>query len=88
MRMTVELSEGIMADVMRFTGARKKKDALRIALEDYIRRKSVDALLAAAGTMEIDYVRPAMEEAELLEKRVDPFPREALKVAERQRRYR
>ena len=88
MRTTVDLSKGIMEEVMRLSGARTKRDALRIALEDYIRRKSIDALLAASGTIAVDYVRPEMEEAELAEEGVDPFPKEKAKVAERPRRYR
>ncbi len=65
MRMTIELSEAVMNDVMRLTGAKTKKEALAIALADYVRRKSVEALLDAAGTMDVEYVRPGMEEAEL-----------------------
>ena len=99
MRTTIDIDDTLMEDVVRLTGARKKKDALRIALEDYISRKRIDALLALAGTMEIDYVRPEMEEAELEELRLslagfdEPADQNAssmpgkAKVAERRRRY-
>ena len=65
MRTTVELEDNTINEVMRLTGARTKKDALRIALEDYVSRKSIEAIMDAAGTMDIDYVRPEIEEAEL-----------------------
>ena len=98
--MTVELSENLVEDVMSLSGARSKKDALRVALEDYVSRKRIDTLLALPGTMEIDYVRPEMEEAELAELRPflsgseeatavedTPLPGQA-RVAERRGRYR
>ncbi len=100
MRTTIDIDDTLMEDVVRLTGARKKKEALRIALEEYVRRVRIDALLALPGTIEIDYVRPEMEEAELEELRLSlagfdepadqsatPTPRRA-KVAERRRRYR
>ena len=100
MRTTIDIDDTLMEDVVRLTGARKKREALRIALEEYVRRVRIDALLALPGTIEIDYVRPEMEEAELEELRLSlagfdepadqntsSMPREA-KVAERRRRYR
>ena len=88
MRTTVDLPEGLIEDVVRLTGARKKKDALRVALEEYVRRVRIEGLLALPGTIDIEYVRPEMEEAELAEEGIDPFPKETAKVAERRKRYR
>ncbi len=82
MRTTVDLPADLIEDVARLTGAKKKKDALRIALEEYVRNKRVEALLASAGTLSLDYVRPEMEMAELSASDV------VTKVAERRKRYR
>lgn len=65
MRTTLELPDELIEDAMRLSGATTKRDAVCAALEEYVRRMSVEALLASAGTMDIAYVRPAMEEAEL-----------------------
>ena len=100
MRTTIDIDDTLMEDVVRLSGAKKKKEALRIALEEYVRRVRIDALLALPGTIEIDYVRPEMEEAELEELRLslagfdEPADQNAslmtgkAKVAERRRRYR
>ena len=93
MRTTVDLPGGLLEDLARLTGATKKKDALRIALEDYVRNKRIQALLAAPGAIDIEYVRPAMEEAELREHEAPSagavtHPTRLANVAERRKRYR
>ena len=84
MRTTIDLPDGLIEDVARLTGTRKKKDALRIALEEYVRNKRIEALLALPGTVDFDYVRPEMEEAELEESQATVRS----KVADQRRRYR
>ena len=86
MRTTVDLPADLIEDVARLTGSKKKKDALRIALEEYVRNKRVEALLASAGTMPIDYVRPEMERAELAASESES--KVVVKVAEPRSRYR
>ena len=102
MRTTVDLPDTLLADVARLTGATTKKAALRIALEEYVRSKRIEALLALPGTIEIDYVRPEMEELELAELRASGLlatsgapnaqaatsSKPKAKVAERRKRYR
>ena len=100
MRTTGDLPDGLMEDVARLTGARKKKDALRIALEEYVRRVRIEALLALPGTIDIEDVSEEFENLELEEERLtltsisETLGRERAKstqrkarVAEQRKRY-
>jgi Arc/MetJ family transcription regulator len=101
MRTTVELSEELIEDVIRLSSTRSKKEALRIALEDYVSRKRIETLLALPGTIDIEDVSEELEKLELEEERFTrlsaPEPprtgnaksihRQA-RVAEQRKRYR
>lgn len=54
MRTTVDLPEALLDEVQRMTQATTRRDALVIALEDYLRRQRRLRVVAAAGTMEMD----------------------------------
>ena len=69
MRTTVDIDDTLMEDVVRLTGAKKKKEALRIALEEYVRRVRIDVLLALPGTIDIEDVSEELEMLELEEER-------------------
>ncbi len=102
MRTTVDLPSELIDDVVRLTGSTKKKDALRIALEEYVRDRRVEALLAAPGTIDIEDVSKEMEELELAETHAWELPatsgapntqtaisaKPKAKVAEQRKRYR
>jgi Arc/MetJ family transcription regulator len=49
MKTTVDIPEKTLADAMRFTGAKTKRDAVVKAIEEFNRMRKVEALLAAAG---------------------------------------
>ncbi len=52
MKTTIDIPEGALADAMRFTGAKTKREAVLKALEDFNRRHRVEKFLKeAAGSM-------------------------------------
>jgi len=65
MRTTVDLPEELMSDLMALSKTRKKKDAVRVALEEFVRRKKVEKLLALPGKIEISDVTAELERMEL-----------------------
>ena len=74
MKTTIDIPEKALADVMRFTGAKTKREAILTALEDFNRRQRVERfIIEAAGSMpdfpsndEIE--APDMEKQERLRK--------------------
>jgi Arc/MetJ family transcription regulator len=65
MRTTVDLSEELMSDLMALSKTGKKKDAVRMALEDFISRRKLEKLLASQGKIEISNVTAELERMEL-----------------------
>jgi Arc/MetJ family transcription regulator len=65
MRTTIELPAELMSDLMALSHARKKKDAVRDALEEYVRRKKLERLLTLPGSIEVSDVTAEMERMEL-----------------------
>lgn len=65
MRTTVEFPPELLEEVLRLSGAKKKKEALRIALEDYIKRRKLERLLSMPGKIEIMDMTKKLEEIEL-----------------------
>jgi Arc/MetJ family transcription regulator len=65
MRTTVDLPEDLMSDLMALSKTRKKKDAVRVALEEFVRRKKMEKLLALPGKIEISDVTAELERMEL-----------------------
>lgn len=52
MRTTVDLPLPLLEEVEQLSKARSKKEALVIALEDYVRRKRLERVLSAEGRLE------------------------------------
>jgi len=50
MKTTINIPENALADAMRFTGAKTKREAVVMALEEFNRRRRVDAFLKLAGS--------------------------------------
>ncbi len=50
MKTTIDIPDAALADAMRFTGAKTKREAVVKALEEFNRLQKVGALLAMAGT--------------------------------------
>jgi len=52
MKTTVDIPDTELADVMRFTGATTKREAIVTAIADYNRRRRMAALVEHAGKAE------------------------------------
>ncbi|MGH9396433.1 MAG: type II toxin-antitoxin system VapB family antitoxin [Terriglobia bacterium] len=54
MRTTLNIDDETLAFVMKETGAATKTDAIRKALEDYVRRRKIEKLIALGGKVKFD----------------------------------
>lgn len=52
-RMTVTLSEELVEEAREILGVRTKSEAIRLALEDTVRRRKLDRALANAGRIDL-----------------------------------
>lgn len=64
MRTTIDLPDELIKRVLYWTGADTKKEAIRSAIEEYVREKAIEGLLALPGTIEIEDVKSEMERIE------------------------
>jgi Arc/MetJ family transcription regulator len=64
MKTTVDIPEKALADAMRFTGAKTKREAIVTAIEDYNRRKRMAELTKYSGTSETLLSNEAIEDLE------------------------
>ncbi len=54
MRTTVDIDKGLVEEVVRLTGENSKNKALNKALEEYVREKRLEGLLALRGKLDLD----------------------------------
>jgi Arc/MetJ family transcription regulator len=54
MRTTLDLDEKLLERVIEATGEKSKSKALNKVMEEYLRHRAVDELLAMAGKIELD----------------------------------
>ena len=52
MKTTIDIPDGALADAMRFTGAKTKREAVVKALEEFNRLQRVKDLIANFGTLD------------------------------------
>ena len=52
MKTTIDIPEAALADAMRFTGAKTKREAVVKALEGFNRQQRVQDLVASFGTLD------------------------------------
>lgn len=64
MRTTIDLPETLMEEVQRVSHAASRREALVTALEDYLRRKRIQEIISAAGTMDLDIDVRALRRAD------------------------
>ena len=50
MKTTVDIPEGVLAEAMRYTRAKTKREAIVTAIEDFNRRKRMAELVKYSGT--------------------------------------
>lgn len=53
MKTTIDIPEKALADAMRYTGAKTKREAVVKALEEYNRLRMVENLISTFGTWDI-----------------------------------
>ena len=52
MKTTIDIPDAALADAMRFTGAKTKREAVVKALEEFNRQQRVKDLIASFGTLD------------------------------------
>lgn len=65
MRATLNIPDELICEVQRLSGEKTKTQAIVTVMEDYVRRKKMEDLLALRGKISIDYDWEREEEAEL-----------------------
>jgi hypothetical protein len=65
MRATLCIPDELVREVQRLSGKKSKTQAIVTVMEEYVRRKKMEDLLALRGTISIDYDWKQAEEAEL-----------------------
>ena len=66
MRTTLDVDEKLMETMLKMTGEKSKSKAVNKAMEDFIRRKSIDDLRAMAGKILIDDLQQEQKAADEL----------------------
>ncbi|HBG04275.1 MAG: hypothetical protein A2075_03075 [Geobacteraceae bacterium GWC2_58_44] len=65
MRATLIIPDKLIEEVQRLSGQKTKTGAIITVMEEYVRRKKMEDLLALRGKVEIDYDWKEEEAAEL-----------------------
>ena len=66
MRVTVEIPDSLIKDLLKVTGEKTKTKAICMAIKDYIHQKRKEKLLSLSGKIHFDLDWKEMEEIELL----------------------
>ena len=64
MKTTVDIPEKVLAEAMRFTRAKTKREAIVTAIEDYNRRKRMAELVKYSGTSDTLLSNKGIEDLE------------------------
>lgn len=67
MRTTLEIPEKVIRELLAVTAIKRKSEAVRVALEEFIRRRKLERLLELSGKIEIEDVTEELERAEMNE---------------------
>lgn len=65
MRATLNIPDELIDEVQRLSGQKTKTQAIVTVMEDYVRRKKMEDLLALRGKISIEYDWEREEDAEL-----------------------
>lgn len=65
MRATLNIPDKLIDEVQRLSGQKSKTQAIVTVMEDYVRRKKMEDLLALRGKITIDYDWEQEEQTEL-----------------------
>lgn len=69
MRTTVTMSEEVAADLMRFTRAKTRTEAVNRAVEEWVRQEKIRRLRALRGKLSVQPAYEESREAEVAELR-------------------
>lgn len=67
MRTTVNLDDGLITDLMNVTGVKKKREAIHLAIAEFVRRKKLEGLKALSGKIRLVDNWQELEDLELKE---------------------
>ena len=67
MRVTLNISDALIEELLGVAGEKTKNEAIRLAIKDFIRRKKKERLLSLSSQMRFDLDWDEMEEPEFLE---------------------
>ena len=65
MRATLNIPDELIAEVQNITGAKSRTEAVVTAIQEFIRKRRMEQLLALKGRIEIDYDWEREEKLEL-----------------------
>ncbi len=65
MRATMNIPDKLIIEVQRLSGEKTRTQAIVTVMEDYVRRKKMEDLLALRGKISIEYDWEREEEAEM-----------------------
>ncbi len=65
MRATLSIPDELLSEVQRFSGEKSKTKAVIVAMQEFVREKKLEKLLALKGKVEIAYDWEKEEKAEL-----------------------
>ncbi len=65
MRTTINIRDDLLESLMARTGARNRTKAIEMAVQEYLRKKSIEDLIALSGKIPIDPDWQEEEAAEL-----------------------
>lgn len=67
MRATLNIPDDLLIEVQEMTGKKSKTKAIVTAMEEFVRRKKREKLLALKGRMTVDDVTSELEQLEIQE---------------------
>jgi hypothetical protein len=65
MRATLNIPDALIAEVQRLSGQKSKTGAIVTVMEEYVRRRKMEGLLALKGKLHLDYDWEREEELEI-----------------------
>lgn len=65
MRTTINLVDDLIRELMRVSGVKRKREAIHLAISEFLRRKRIEGLLALEGKVHLDLDWRELEEQEL-----------------------
>ena len=67
MRATLNIPDNLLVEVQEMTGTKSKTKAIVTAMEEFVKRKKREKLLALKGRIAVDDVTPELEQLEIQE---------------------